>query len=86
MLLNAADFPFRDLTPRQADVLRRMAKGDDIIYDKGRGYVGHSPLSGRTLFSFLRMIPCPIKRISHDSDGCEVYIINQYGRQWVQSL
>lgn len=69
-----------DLTKRQLEVLALMESGgqdgeDELVYERGVGYVGHRRVSGRTVFALLRA--CAI-RAEHNPDAkLERYTINE---------
>lgn len=77
----------RRLTRRQLDVLRCMRDGaetcdeesdyGELVYERGRGFVGLDAVSGRTVFALLRA--CAIS--PEDFGGSvERYRINETGR------
>lgn len=73
----------RALTKRQREVLRLMATAEDsedglLVYERGRGYVGDEPISGRTFYALLRA--CAIRHIDGEPGGFEIYAINETGR------
>ena len=78
------DIPEVTLTRRQLEVLRLMAQHreteeGELIYQSGRGYVGDSPVSGRTVFQLLRA--CAISKDQFSDRACERYHINGTGLQ-----
>jgi hypothetical protein len=71
-----SDEPRDVLTKRQREILTIMRdKNEELIYTSGRGYVGESPVSGRTVFALLRL--CAI----HADDGEIYYHITGTGRK-----
>ena len=67
------------LTKRQIEILRLMRDQDEeLIYERGQGYVDVERVSGRTVFGLLRA--CAIRADSFNKvGGCERYSINETG-------
>ena len=47
------------MTKRQAEILRVMADNRDteageLVYERGRGFIGDEPVAARTVFALLR--------------------------------
>ena len=69
------------LTKRQREVLTIMRdKDEELVYEKGRGYLGYSPVSPGTVMQLLRLAAIRME------DGAEVgkferYTINETGRK-----
>ena len=73
------------LTKRQREVLEIMDKlvddeAGELVYERGRGYIGLEPVAGRTVFALLRLCAIGLE------DGSEVgrferYTINETGRK-----
>ena len=75
------------LTPRQGEILEIMARHRDtdegeLVYERGAGYLGLSPVAGRTVFALLRI--CAISPEQGSKVGeFERYRINETGRSYV---
>jgi hypothetical protein len=69
-----------NLTKRQLEVLTIMRdEEEELVYERGTGYVGDSSVSGRTLFALLRC--CAISaEVGSEPGGFERYTINETGR------
>ena len=67
------------MTPRQAAILRMMSDSEEeIVYERGRGYVGIERIAARTVFHFLR---CAwIKSVGGKIGQVEYYAISEAGR------
>ena len=72
------------LTKRQLEVLRIMRDEDeDLVYERGEGYVGDERISGRTLFALLRC--CAIRaEDGSEPGGFERYTINETGLGYLE--
>ena len=71
------------LTKRQRAVLSAMAAdldGDagELVYERGRGYLGDEPVAARTVFALLRL--CAISLRGGEIGGLERYRISSTGR------
>lgn len=73
------------MTKRQAEILTLMAKGNDgdseLVYERGRGFVGYEAVAARTVFTFLRNMW--IRGADGGSvkvGGVERYVISEEGR------
>ena len=78
------------LTRRQLGVLALMARAEaldpgsddaELVYERGRGYVGLEPVGGRTLFALLRA--CAVSLSDGQVGGLERYRLNETGRALV---
>ena len=75
----------RLLTKRQLEVLRIMAAHPDddegeLVYERGRGYLGDDPVAPRTLTALLRACAISLDSLSGQ---VERYHINETGRALV---
>jgi hypothetical protein len=75
------------LTKRQLEALRRMRIDDEeLVYERGRCYVGSEKFSARTFFALLRA--CAIRHDPYSakqgSGGMERYTINETGRNLLE--
>lgn len=78
------------LTCRQREILRLMAERheaedfDDaeLVFERGRGYVGAEPVAPSTLIALLRA--CVLRRITGEPGGYEAYAINGDGLRLVR--
>jgi hypothetical protein len=67
------------LTIRQLQILRKMRDEDEeLVYSKGRGYVGDEQIGPKTLFALLRVMAIKLDQFSRVGD-CEYYTINETG-------
>ena len=71
------------LTPRQREILTQMAAHPDddegeLVYERGRGFLGNDPVAARTVFALLRL--CAIKLDGGEVGGFERYRINETGQ------
>lgn len=78
----------RLLTKRQLWVLDKLANGtedeQELVYERGRGYVDLEPIAGRTVLALVRA--CAISLDSSSQVGVfERYTINSTGRQLLES-
>jgi len=68
------------LTKRQLEVLRIMRDEDEeLVYERGIGYVGYSPVAARTVFALLRAMALHAEHGS-EPGSFERYTINETGR------
>lgn len=73
---------FPPITKRQLEILTVMRdRADDefgeLVYERGRGYVGFTTVAARTVFALLRL--CAISACQCGT-GIERYRINETGR------
>ncbi len=74
------------LTKRQAEVLRIMRdEGEELIYERGMGYVAYSPVAARTVFALLRLAAITLSQFS-TVGVYECYTINETGRAALAAL
>ena len=67
------------ITKRQMQILRTMRdENKELVYCKGVGYVGLSPVAPRTLFALLRAMAVTMDQFSEVGE-CERYTINETG-------
>lgn len=67
------------LTERQLHILRLMAGGEDLVYEKGKGFVGDYEITERTLLALLQC--CAIsEQLGSVTGGFERYAINSTGK------
>ena len=77
------------MTRRQRQVLERLAKGEELVYERGVGYVGddcEDPVSGRTVYALLRL--CAIKHAAYSDTrpgGFERFEITGTGRDLLEN-
>lgn len=72
------------LTKRQREILTIMRDQDEeLVYERGVGYIFESPVAARTVFALLRL--CAIS-LQSDSEpgGFERYRINGTGRKLLE--
>lgn len=79
------------LTPRQAEILRRMRDApedhDDaeLLYqEKVGGFLGSEPVARRTVFGLLRACAISPDQFSNRVGGLERYRINETGRKLLE--
>ncbi len=53
--------------------------GEELVYESGKGYVGYSPVSSRTVFALLRLMTISLDQYS-DVGKLERYTINETGK------
>lgn len=74
------------MTRRQLEVLRIMRdEEEDLVYERGLGYVGEERISGRTLFALLRKVAISAE-IDSEPGGFERYTINETGRDILRAF
>lgn len=68
-------------TKRQLQILRLMRDSDEeLVYERGTGYVGIEKVSAGTVFGLLRL--CAIRmEAGSEVGGFERYTINSTGRE-----
>ena len=71
------------LTKRQRHVLTLMATPSfeddgELVYERGRGYIGVEPVGSRTVFALLRL--CAISLTGGEVGSFKRYRINETGR------
>ncbi len=72
------------LIRRQLEILEIMAYHEDddkgeLVYERGRGYLGDAPVAARTVFALLRLCAISLQTNSVVG-GFERYRINETGR------
>lgn len=71
------------LTKRQLEVLRIMRdEEEELVYERGCGYVGDNRISGRTLFALLRCVAIS-EELGSEPGKFERYSINETGREYL---
>ena len=75
--------PEENLTKRQREILAQMAAHSDdddgeLVYERGRGFLGNDPVAARTVFALLRL--CAISLEGGEVGGFERYRINETGQ------
>lgn len=73
------------LSPRQREILRLMEeRGDDedgeLVYERGRGFLGDDPVAARTVFRLVRLMAVSLATDSRVGEF-ERYRINETGRR-----
>lgn len=74
------------LTKRQREVLtqmrdRRDEEDGELVYERGRGYIGLEPVASRTVYALLRLCAIHLEPPMNDiGRGVERYTINDTGR------
>lgn len=76
------------LTRRQREILEIMAAHPDedageLVYERGRGFLGDEPVAARTVFSLLRLMAISLE--SGEPGGFERYRINETGRLYIRA-
>ncbi len=72
------------MTRRQAEVLAIMwAADEELVYERGTGYVGMSPVGPRTVFALIRMMAISLDSTSTEGNF-ERYTINETGKDLVE--
>ena len=71
-------------TKRQLEILRMMRDAEDsedgeLVYERGRGYVGTDPVAARTVLALLRL--CAISADQFNKGDLERYTINETGKE-----
>jgi hypothetical protein len=73
------------LTPRQKDVLEKLAAGGELTFAKGGGWwLGTEQIGGKTPVALLRGCALRLDYEEHDSSYA-VYTINETGREALES-
>ncbi len=73
------------LTKRQIEVLKIMRdEEEELVYERGVGYVGVNRISGATLLGLLRCAAISLDQFSEVGDF-ERYTINETGRSLIAS-
>lgn len=73
------------LTKRQREVLtimrdNRHTDDGELVYERGRGYLGLEPVAPRTLYALLRLCAIDLDTPQNDiGRGVERYTINETG-------
>lgn len=71
------------LTKRQREILTVMRDTEEeLVYERGQGYVGDSPVAARTVFALFRL--CAVRNVSDTKGGLERYVINETGTRLLQ--
>jgi len=70
------------LTKRQLELLAIMRDADEeLVYERGTGWVGDTRVSARTLFALLRACAISLDQYSaQPGEGLERYTLNETGR------
>lgn len=74
-----------NLTPRQRDVLTKMAAAEvgsyeaELVYERGVGYLGDEEVGSKTVTALLRF--AAIRVCSTSGESVERYEINETGRE-----
>ena len=71
------------LTPRQIEVLRLVAAGESLAYERGSVWIGNRRTTSRTIDALLRV--CAVS-VDWSGMGCEYYKINGIGREILKRL
>lgn len=75
------------LTKRQLEILRMMRDQDEeLVYERGHGYVDLEKVSGRTLFGLLRAFAISLDQSGKVGEGLERYYINGTGKKLLDEL
>ena len=66
------------MTKRQLEVLRIMRDtGEELVYERGEGYMGYSRVAPRTVFALLRVMA--LRKTDGSPGELERYIIGETG-------
>ena len=72
------------ITPRQMEILRRVANGESLVLDGNNAYIGNQRTTSVPIEGLLRY--CAIKAETRSKDGCEYYKITDTGKEILKRL